>query len=483
MSTNGSAIRVALRIRPEPASDENLHTESCVNICSDKTVQIARKRELTGQMDQAQYTFDHVFSPTSTQEDVFSSVRDLINEALLGFNVTIFAFGMTGSGKTHTISGNQSQPGIVPRAVHHVYSSLRAHATTHKESVAMVFLTFVELYNNTLYDLLSGLAPHTTSLSPENGPLKIHEHPTRGIQLSGSSTLRTPVGSAEEVLGLINKGYKVRATASTNLNERSSRSHTVITLEIVSSSPSSSSGESTTSYGKINLVDLAGSERVKASGAEGQTLTEAKQINKALSVLGDVLNALSKHHSDDSPSASHSSAHTGTREIGYVPYRNSKLTMLLKDSLGGNAKTVMIATIRPSLRFISQTIMSLQYAARARHIKCHPISTITMNTTDTSHTHAKALLEIGMLKQALEARTIEYESLKKKMAVLQSREKGSDGSGGMGGKVDEIAANSRGNANTGSGMGAEEIALMDQYKRQIDELQQRSARERLLLQV
>ena len=442
-AVGGSAIRVALRIRPESASDENGHSDSCIAVTGDRSVQIARKRELTGQSEQEQYTFDHVFTASSTQEEVFGSVRDLINEALLGYNVTVFAFGMTGSGKTHTISGTHAQPGLVPRTVHHVFSSLRTHATAHKESVAMVFLTFVELYNNTLYDLLAGISGqsennamqanlhhsshshshghghahghgHTTG---DGGSLKIHEHPTRGIQLSGSSTIRTPVASAEEALNLISKGSRARATAATNLNERSSRSHTVITLEVVSRSPVpagiSASGASSvstnaaagggpqggvlTSFGKINLVDLAGSERVKVSGAEGQTLTEAKQINKALSVLGDVLNTLSRLGIHANGTGTGTGSGSGTNEAGlalagaadgglaasltgtgagppslsHVPYRNSKLTMLLKDSLGGNAKTMMIATVRPSLSFFPQVRFS-DFPSLSCSLLCSP---------------------------------------------------------------------------------------------------------------
>jgi len=286
-----------LRIRPESHDDSNpsLADSSCIHVSSAKSVQIKRTRELTGDQQTQQYTFDHVFTQQSTQEEVFSSVRDLINEALLGFNVTVFAFGMTGSGKTFTISGTQASPGIVPRTVHHVFASLRQHAARHKENVAMVFLSFVELYNNTLHDLLaptgvhdggasssSSSNIHAPSHSGTDGPIKIHEHPQRGVQLSGSATLRTPVASAEEALLLIQRGNRGRATGNTNLNERSSRSHTVITLEILSQSrggvggaqqagasaggTSSSGSGAVTAFGKINMVDLAGSERVKMSG-------------------------------------------------------------------------------------------------------------------------------------------------------------------------------------------------------------------------
>ena len=377
-------------------------------------------------------------------------MKDLIDESLKGFNVAIFAFGMTGSGKTHTISGTSHMPGIVPRTVYHVFSDLRLKAQQSKDSIgtpivlmhthplthsliysllAMVFLTYVELYNNTLYDLLSSDTTHFSAQTNgamshssvnDNLGIKIHDHPTSGIQLSGSSTLRIPVSSAEEALTLIAKGNKLRATASTNLNDRSSRSHTVISLEIVSKTindedaSSASKSDQSIRIGKINLIDLAGSENVKVSGAEGQTLTEAKEINKALTVLGDVLNSLSKYYMDQKISA----------PLPHIPYRNSKLTMLLKDSLGGNAKTMMIATVRWSPSFYSQSLTALRYAARARHIKCNP--TLNVGTSDDQvdgQAIHKAMSEVARLRQQLETRTSEFNELKSRLVQLEQTKK------------------------------------------------------------
>ncbi len=293
----------------------------------------------------------------------------------------------------------------------------------------MVFLTYVELYNNTLYDLLSSDISHFsaqtngamshTSIN-DNVGIKIHDHPTLGIQLSGSSTLRIPVSSAEEALTLIAKGNKLRATATTNLNDRSSRSHTVISLEIVSKtindedSSSASKSDQSIRIGKINLIDLAGSENVKVSGAEGQTLTEAKEINKALTVLGDVLNSLSKYYMDQKSNT----------PLPHIPYRNSKLTMLLKDSLGGNAKTMMIATVRLSPSFYSQSLTALRYAARARHIKCNP--TLNVGTSDDQvdgQAIHKAMSEVARLRQQLETRTSEFNELKSRLLQLEQTKK------------------------------------------------------------
>jgi kinesin family protein 3/17 len=162
---------------------------------------------------------------------------------------------MTGSGKTHTIAGSASSPGIVPRAVHHIFSNLRNELASNRENVAMVFLTYIELYNNILYDLLGYDLPDDN----DSGALKLREHPTKGVYITGSSTIKTPVSSPEEALSLISRGTKLRATSATNLNERSSRSHTVIIMEVVSQEITSG----TAKIGKINLVDLAGSERVR----------------------------------------------------------------------------------------------------------------------------------------------------------------------------------------------------------------------------
>jgi hypothetical protein len=222
------------------------------------TIHLNKKKQ-NGSKDSRSFTFDNVFGQDATQEDVFDCVRDLVDESLKGFNVTIFAFGMTGSGKTHTIAGNQTHPGIVPRTVHRVFANLRQQTTSSKASVAMVFLTYIELYNNVLYDLLGNELPVGDAASHAHSSLKLHEHPIKGVYLTGSSTIKTPVSSAEEALNLIARGNKLRATSATNLNERSSRSHTVIVLEVVSQDISSGAAK----IGKINLVDLAGSERVR----------------------------------------------------------------------------------------------------------------------------------------------------------------------------------------------------------------------------
>jgi hypothetical protein len=400
------SIRVAVRIRP----DEDVK-DSCIDTSDlSNKLQIVKKIDDGNRSETHDFNFDNVFGKSSTQEEIFGYVRDHINESMNGFNVTCFAFGMTGSGKTFTIAGNKENPGIVPRTVHHIFTDLQKKSNTSKDSVSMVFLTYVELYNNSLYDLLASELPESEE-STGGGGLKLHEHPIKGMQISGSSTLRTPVSSAEEALRLIAKGNKLRATSSTNLNERSSRSHTVISFEIVSQDMSADSAR----VGKINLVDLAGSERVKLSGAEGQAMEEAKQINKALSVLGDVLNQSLNNLKD----------HEKTK-IPHIPYRNSKLTMLLKDSLGGNAKTMMIATIRTSALFYQQSLVSLRYAARARHIKCNPIQNLALEGEEGEGNLQQTLVEVNRLKAQLEQRNDESNALKSRLTELEGIRKASE---------------------------------------------------------
>jgi hypothetical protein len=356
---------------------------------------------------------------------------------------------MTGSGKTHTIAGTSSQPGIVPRTVHLVFSNLRKYSENDKDKdkVSMVFLTYVELYNNFLYDLLEDPSSEGGVGGGGSG-LKIHDQPNVGVQLTGSSTIRTPVSSAEDCLMLIAKGNKVRATSATNLNERSSRSHTVISLEIITSTLGKTDDkgdiDDMTKIGKINLVDLAGSERVKMSGAQGQVLEEAKQINKALTVLGDVLNTLSKFYMEEK-------GRSALEKPPHVPYRNSKLTMLLKDSLGGNAKTMMIATIRRSSLFYQQSLTSLRYAARTRHIKCSPVLNIGTDDHD-SNSMQKALSEVTRLRQQLDDRTKEFNYLSNRLKELES---------GNSGKKDK-----------------ESEQLQADYKKQIEELQKKNSKEK-----
>lgn len=277
----------------------------------------------------------------------------LVDSVLQGYKATVFAYGATGSGKTHTMSGTQGDIGIIPRVISQLFETANSLAQE-QDIMFMVQMSYVELYNNNFRDLLARESQFfsSTSVPEDKKPprIQIHESPNEGAYLTGSDQLRITVTSAAEAIALFKRGTRIRATGCTNLNEHSSRSHAILIFHVESRVNDS------VRIGRINLVDLAGSENVSLSGAEGETLTEAQNINLSLSTLGNVLNALSSQN----------------RSSTIIPYRDSKLTYLLKDSLGGNSKTVMITTIRGHPMFHRQTLMSLLYASRGKKIQNTP---------------------------------------------------------------------------------------------------------------
>jgi len=260
------------------------------------------------------FKFDRVFSPESSQEEVFDNAKSLVDSCLDGYNVTVFAFGMTGSGKTHTIMGTDQAPGILPRSIESVFSELANRSKSDPSEVVVANVCCVELYNNLLHDLLEHVPPGCKPTA-----LKLFEHPVKGISITGTNTLHVPVATAAEALHLVQAANKRRSTNATNYNEYSSRSHCVITLELISYNTSLNGSSSNSDHqeshqlhalsnasiirqSKLHFVDLAGSENVKISGAAGEVLEEAKQINKSLSILGDVLSALCKNNVQSSHS-------------------------------------------------------------------------------------------------------------------------------------------------------------------------------------
>lgn len=476
-------IRVAVRIRPE-----NVDKVSVCQSDVDKNVITINSESANNKSDEHSFKFDRVYNKESNQEAIFEDVKGLVMSSLDGYNATIFAFGMTGSGKTHTISGNSKDPGIVPRSIELIFSEIEKRSLINPTEICIPYLSCIELYNNVLYDLLekpiafSNNINTSTSASGFSGNykqsvLKLFEHPIKGVTVTGTKTIRTPVTCAKEAMELIQMANNRRSVDCTNCNDRSSRSHCVYKLEFlchekkhsvnVDTGRNSDSNEKVNSENEvdsglnaddafneavcvfgtdshtlikhscINFVDLAGSENVKVSGATGGTLEEAKQINKALAILGDVLNALSRNSlsakavntsvssSVDSAVASKYNRPTTT----FIPYRSSKLTMLLKDSLGGNSKTMMIATIRPTMRDYYQSLTTLRYAARTRDITCTPRLNVTIHTDSKmvprneknkeQEKHMQAILdEVALLKSNLAAQQIEYDSLQQQKEEL-----------------------------------------------------------------
>ncbi|KAM5531198.1 hypothetical protein V8D89_015116 [Ganoderma adspersum] len=313
------------------------------------------------------YPFDMVFGPEADQATVYNDVvHPMLQEVLMGYNCTLFAYGQTGTGKTHTMQGdlattpmgNPSQlAGMIPRVLFKLFQHLEATATDFS-----VKISFVELYNEELRDLL---APDLGAPSGSNQPMGMGAHKDAPQQVNlklfddakkGGVIIQgleeTPVRTVTDALALLTKGSHRRQIAATKFNDHSSRSHSVFSVTIHSTA-ASSSGDGLLRVGKLNLVDLAGSENIGRSGAENKRAREAGMINQSLLTLGRVINALV----DNSP---------------HVPYRESKLTRLLQDSLGGRTKTCIIATVSPARSNMEETLSTLDYAIRAKSIKNRP---------------------------------------------------------------------------------------------------------------
>ncbi|XP_071951879.1 kinesin-II 85 kDa subunit-like [Antedon mediterranea] len=286
------------------------------------------------------FTFDTVFSPTSKQVDVYNqTARRIVNAVLEGYNGTIFAYGQTGTGKTFTMEGVRSQPelrGIIPNSFAHIFGHI---AKAEEKTRFLVRVSYLEIYNEEIRDLLS---------KNQSSRLEVKERPDVGVYVKDLSAF--VVNNADDMDRINTIGNKNRSVGSTNMNEQSSRSHAIFTIT-VERSDEGLDKEQHVRVGKLNLVDLAGSERQSKTGASGQRLVEATKINLSLSTLGNVISSLVDGKST------------------HIPYRNSKLTRLLQDSLGGNAKTVMCANLGPAEYNYDETISTLRYANRAKNIK------------------------------------------------------------------------------------------------------------------
>ena len=276
------------------------------------------------------FEFDRVFSPGVQNDEVFGEISQLVQSALDGYNVCIFCYGQTGSGKTYTMS---SADGIIPRATHMIYDTITR--LREKSWSYTMEGSFVEVYNEELHDLLSpGRDP-----DPKKRLEIRHDEVRKSTTVINCKSVR--LDSAERVEAMLREAMGNRAVAATKANERSSRSHCVFMLRL--QGENSASGERC--EGTLNLVDLAGSERLKLSGAEGERMRETQNINRSLSCLGDVIEALGEKRT-------------------HVPYRNSRLTHLLQSSLGGNSKTLMFVMVSPLEAHLKDTMASLKFATK-----------------------------------------------------------------------------------------------------------------------
>lgn len=299
------------------------------------------------------YTYDCAFPATITQEEVYDqTARPIVESVMEGYNGTIFAYGQTGTGKTWTMEGDSSKDsrkGIIPRSFEQIFKTINQTSNIQY----LVRGSFLEIYNNSVFDLLCNHDENHHGL-----PLKENSDGGK-ISVYAKGLTMTICKKPADLLKLLKEGSARRATASTNMNRTSSRSHCIFTC-IVEQCPKDN--PSAIRVGKLNMVDLAGSEKTKKTGAEGSTLTEAKAINVSLSALGNVISALT------------------VKRIKHVPYRNSKLTRLLQDSLGGNTKTTMVAALGPADYNLGESISTLRFARRAKAIRNKP--TINVNPKD-----------------------------------------------------------------------------------------------------
>ncbi|XP_036064016.1 kinesin-like protein KIF21A isoform X6 [Onychomys torridus] len=365
-----SSVRVAVRIRPQLAKEK---IEGC-HICTSVTP--GEPQVFLGK-DKA-FTFDYVFDIDSQQEQIYTQcIEKLIEGCFEGYNATVFAYGQTGAGKTYTMGTGfdvnimEEEQGIISRAVKHLFKSIEEKKTTAiKHGVPppefKVNAQFLELYNEEVLDLFDTTRDIDAKNKKSN--IRIHEDSTGGIYTVGVTT-RT-VNTEPEMMQCLKLGALSRTTASTQMNVQSSRSHAIFTIHVCQTRvcpqidaenatdnkmlcESSQMNEFETLTAKFHFVDLAGSERLKRTGATGERAKEGISINCGLLALGNVISALG----DKSKRATH------------VPYRDSKLTRLLQDSLGGNSQTIMIACVSPSDRDFMETLNTLKYANRARNIK------------------------------------------------------------------------------------------------------------------
>jgi kinesin family protein 3/17 len=286
------------------------------------------------------FRFDMVYGLDSIQEQIYGEAAyPIVASVLEGYNGTIFAYGQTGTGKTFTMVGEAAEHrGITPRAFEQIFYGVEQHPTAQ----FLIRVAFLEIYNEEIHDLLS---------KDRNNKLDLKENPDTGVYVKDLNTF--VVKSIEEMQRTMIAGLKNRHTGETNMNRDSSRSHSIF-IVTVETSETDSAGIAHYRVGKLNLVDLAGSERQSKTGATGDRFKEATNINKSLLILGNVISSLVDGVSS------------------HIPYRDSKLTRLLQESLGGNSKTVMMANVGPADYNYDETISTLRYANRAKQIKCKP---------------------------------------------------------------------------------------------------------------
>ncbi|XP_059045924.1 kinesin-like protein Klp61F [Achroia grisella] len=372
-------IQVFVRLRPLNQRERDIKSLGVVEVVNNREVVVKQSQQTSLTK---KFTFDRAFGPHAKQVEIYQDVvSPLIEEVLAGYNCTVFAYGQTGTGKTHTMVGEstgdetnwQSDPlaGIIPRALSQLFDELRISNTEYT-----VRVSYLELYNEELFDLLSS--------SEDNSKLRIYEDVTRKGSNIVNGLEEITVYNKNEVYKIMAQGQERKKVASTLMNAQSSRSHTVFTI-VVHMKENSPEGEELVKIGKLNLVDLAGSENISKAGSDNpakkERARECVNINQSLLTLGRVITALVERHP-------------------HIPYRESKLTRILQESLGGRTKTSIIATISPGHKDLEETMSTLEYAHRAKNIQNKPEINQKMTKKAILKEYAE---EIDRLKRDLQA--------------------------------------------------------------------------------
>nr|GMD56729.1 kinesin-like protein KIN-8B isoform X1 [Ipomoea batatas] len=374
-SRKTTTLTVAVKCRPLMEREQG---RNIVEVNNDNEVLVLDPDLSKNYLDRIQnrtkerrYSFDHAFGPNSYNWDVYKrSIRPTVVGVIQGLNATIFAYGSTGSGKTYTMVGTQEDPGLMVLSLNSIFDLIKQDDSCDKFEVTCSYL---EVYNEVIYDLLE----------KSSGHLELREDPEQGIVVAGLRCIK--VNSTDKILELLNLGNSRRKTDSTEVNLTSSRSHAV--LEITVTRKQSNKYPNQVMKGKLALVDLAGSERASETNSVGKKLRDGANINRSLLALANCINALGKQQK---------------KGLAYVPYRNSKLTRILKDGLSGNSKTVMIATISPADSQYHHTVNTLKYADRAKEIRTHVqknVGTINTHVSDYQRMIDSLQNEVSQLRK------------------------------------------------------------------------------------
>ncbi|XP_074749289.1 kinesin-like protein KIF1B isoform X4 [Strix uralensis] len=358
---SGASVKVAVRVRPFNSRETSKESKCIIQMQGNSTSIINPKNPKEAPKS---FSFDYSYwSHTSPEDPCFASqsrvYNDIGKEMLLhafeGYNVCIFAYGQTGAGKSYTMMGKQeeSQAGIIPQLCEELFEKINDNSN--EEMSYSVEVSYMEIYCERVRDLLN----------PKNkGNLRVREHPLLGPYVEDLSKLA--VTSYTDIADLMDAGNKARTVAATNMNETSSRSHAVFTIVFTQKKHDTETDLSTEKVSKISLVDLAGSERADSTGAKGTRLKEGANINKSLTTLGKVISALAEVDNCTNKSKK-------KKKTDFIPYRDSVLTWLLRENLGGNSRTAMVAALSPADINYDETLSTLRYADRAKQIKCNAV--------------------------------------------------------------------------------------------------------------